>query len=285
MLLCVLGAGRPELADMWRLCGVLCWGVLPQHELLPCSCPSLLQLFCSRAPTTPPAPPGTNAPPLPLPCLPRPAGSQVCNLSWSKNVNELVSTHGYSQNQIIVWRYPAMQKMATLTGHTMRVLYLAVSPDGQTIVTGEEGGRAAGAHAVGVGGWEGASVARTGRRRWLEQGISCARIGGCSAEPRERHAFTDAVPPPAVLRAQARAMRRCASGTCFQGPRRRAVAAPTAAWAPSCERSSAERALLCYSMLRPLTSLPVCCCAAGDSVLLGAPGCCSGAAERGREGP
>ncbi|GAB4820048.1 hypothetical protein N2152v2_007094 [Parachlorella kessleri] len=63
-------------------------------------------------------------------------GSQVCNLSWSKNVNELVSTHGYSQNQIIVWRYPTMQKMATLTGHTMRVLYLAVSPDGQTIVTG-----------------------------------------------------------------------------------------------------------------------------------------------------
>jgi len=26
--------------------------------------------------------------------------------------------------------------VATLTGHTMRVLYLALSPDGQTIVTG-----------------------------------------------------------------------------------------------------------------------------------------------------
>lgn len=63
-------------------------------------------------------------------------GSQVCNLSWSKNVNEVVSTHGYSQNQIIVWKYPSMTKLATLTGHTLRVLYLAVSPDGQTIVTG-----------------------------------------------------------------------------------------------------------------------------------------------------
>ncbi|CAA6666977.1 unnamed protein product [Spirodela intermedia] len=63
-------------------------------------------------------------------------GSQVCNLVWSKNVNELVSTHGYSQNQIIVWRYPSMSKLATLIGHTMRVLYLAISPDGQTIVTG-----------------------------------------------------------------------------------------------------------------------------------------------------
>lgn len=63
-------------------------------------------------------------------------GSQVCNLAWSKNVNELVSTHGYSQNQIMVWKYPSLAKVATLTGHSLRVLYLAVSPDGQTIVTG-----------------------------------------------------------------------------------------------------------------------------------------------------
>ena len=63
-------------------------------------------------------------------------GSQVCNLAWSKNVNEIVSTHGYSQNQIIVWKYPSMNKLATLTGHSTRVLYLATSPDGQTVVTG-----------------------------------------------------------------------------------------------------------------------------------------------------
>ncbi|KAF9676842.1 hypothetical protein SADUNF_Sadunf08G0045300 [Salix dunnii] len=63
-------------------------------------------------------------------------GSQVCNLAWSKNVNELVSTHGYSQNQIMVWKYPSLSKVATLVGHSLRVLYLAMSPDGQTIVTG-----------------------------------------------------------------------------------------------------------------------------------------------------
>ena len=59
---------------------------------------------------------------------------------WSKNSNEIVSTHGYSggtvQNQIHVWKYPSMTQVATLTGHTYRVLYLAMSPDGQTIVTG-----------------------------------------------------------------------------------------------------------------------------------------------------
>lgn len=63
-------------------------------------------------------------------------GSQVCNLAWSKNSNEIVSTHGYSQNQIVVWKYPSMQQVVSLTGHTYRVLYLAMSPDGQVIVTG-----------------------------------------------------------------------------------------------------------------------------------------------------
>ena len=63
-------------------------------------------------------------------------GSQVCNLAWSQNCNEMVSTHGYSLNQIIVWRYPKMSKVATLTGHSYRVLYLAMSPDGSTVVTG-----------------------------------------------------------------------------------------------------------------------------------------------------
>ncbi|KAG5357807.1 Fizzy-related protein-like protein [Yarrowia sp. B02] len=63
-------------------------------------------------------------------------GSQVCNLMWSKNSNEVVSTHGYSQNQIIIWKYPSMQQVAQLKGHTYRVLYLSMNPDGRTIVTG-----------------------------------------------------------------------------------------------------------------------------------------------------
>ena len=63
-------------------------------------------------------------------------GSQVCNIAWSKNSNEIVSTHGYSQNQIVVWKYPSMTQVVSLTGHTYRVLYLAMSPDGRTVVTG-----------------------------------------------------------------------------------------------------------------------------------------------------
>uniref|UniRef100_A0AAY5KDX2 Fizzy-related protein homolog n=1 Tax=Esox lucius TaxID=8010 RepID=A0AAY5KDX2_ESOLU len=70
----------------------------------------------------------------PLQCMD--TGSQVCNLAWSKHANELVSTHGYSQNQILVWKYPALTQVAKLTGHSYRVLYLALSPDGEAIVTG-----------------------------------------------------------------------------------------------------------------------------------------------------
>jgi len=77
--------------------------------------------------------------------------SQVCNIIWSANVNEIVSTHGYSMNHILVWQYPSLKKVATLAGHSFRVLYLgtvflepggvlmiflAISPDGQHIVTG-----------------------------------------------------------------------------------------------------------------------------------------------------
>lgn len=63
-------------------------------------------------------------------------GSQVCNLMFSKTLNEIVSTHGYSHNEINIWKYPKMEKISTLTGHSYRVLYLAMSPDGSTIVTG-----------------------------------------------------------------------------------------------------------------------------------------------------
>lgn len=69
-------------------------------------------------------------------------GSQVCNVAWSKRTNEIVSTHGYasnsdsSSNQVIIWKANNMQRIATLSGHTSRVLYMSMSYDGSTVVTG-----------------------------------------------------------------------------------------------------------------------------------------------------
>ncbi|KAI4330802.1 hypothetical protein MLD38_029051 [Melastoma candidum] len=61
--------------------------------------------------------------------------SQVCSLLWSKKERELLSSHGFSQNQLTLWKYPSMVKMAELTGHTSRVLFMAQSPDGCTVAS------------------------------------------------------------------------------------------------------------------------------------------------------
>jgi cell division cycle protein 20 (cofactor of APC complex) len=61
--------------------------------------------------------------------------SQVCAILWSSHYRELVSSHGFSQNQLIVWQYPSMVKVCELTGHTSRVLHMAMSPDGETVVS------------------------------------------------------------------------------------------------------------------------------------------------------
>ena len=61
--------------------------------------------------------------------------SQVCALQWSQHDREIVSSHGFSHNQLILWKYPHMVKASELTGHTARVLHLAQSPDGTTVVS------------------------------------------------------------------------------------------------------------------------------------------------------
>jgi len=71
-------------------------------------------------------------------------GSQVCALAFAKSVNELVSTHGYSLNEVCLWEVDStagqanrrLKKTTSLMGHSSRVLYLAMSPDGRGMLTG-----------------------------------------------------------------------------------------------------------------------------------------------------
>lgn len=62
-------------------------------------------------------------------------GSQVCSLLWSKHQRELCSSHGFSENQLILWRYPTMMKIQEFKGHTARVLHMEQSPDGACVVS------------------------------------------------------------------------------------------------------------------------------------------------------
>ncbi|KAK9821213.1 hypothetical protein WJX81_000438 [Elliptochloris bilobata] len=59
--------------------------------------------------------------------------SQVCALQWSRHEREILSSHGFSQNQLCLWKYPSMAKVAEMSGHTSRVLHLAQSPDGTAV--------------------------------------------------------------------------------------------------------------------------------------------------------
>jgi len=61
--------------------------------------------------------------------------SQVCCIQWSKHYMELVSGHGYSQHQLMLWKYPSMAVISELKGHNARVLHLAQSPNGSTIAS------------------------------------------------------------------------------------------------------------------------------------------------------
>ena len=61
--------------------------------------------------------------------------SQVCGLLWSKTEKEILSSHGFSHYQLCLWKYPTMTKVKELKGHTARVLHMAMSPDGSTIVS------------------------------------------------------------------------------------------------------------------------------------------------------
>jgi len=62
-------------------------------------------------------------------------GSQVCSLLWSKHQRELCSSHGFSENQLILWKYPTMTKIQEFKGHTARVLHMDQSPDGGCVVS------------------------------------------------------------------------------------------------------------------------------------------------------
>lgn len=69
-------------------------------------------------------------------------GSQVCNVGWAPSGRELCTTHGYSSHEVGVWGWKGgsggaahggarrLVRTARLKGHTARVLFLALAPDG-----------------------------------------------------------------------------------------------------------------------------------------------------------
>lgn len=61
--------------------------------------------------------------------------SQVCSLHWSTACSELVSCHGYLDNELVVWHYPSMRPIAKVHAHASRILQSCQSADCTTIAT------------------------------------------------------------------------------------------------------------------------------------------------------
>ncbi|KAG7272488.1 hypothetical protein CRUP_005960 [Coryphaenoides rupestris] len=61
--------------------------------------------------------------------------SQISSLEFAPNYKELVSGHGYAHNNVSIWKYPSLTKVADLAGHEDRVLNMVLCPDGSTMAT------------------------------------------------------------------------------------------------------------------------------------------------------
>ena len=62
--------------------------------------------------------------------------SQICNIVFSKRDDEIITSHGFSNNDICVWKTKGLKKTHSLLGHLSRVLHLAISPCGNYVVSG-----------------------------------------------------------------------------------------------------------------------------------------------------
>uniref|UniRef100_UPI00358DE2B2 cell division cycle protein 20 homolog n=1 Tax=Myxine glutinosa TaxID=7769 RepID=UPI00358DE2B2 len=56
-------------------------------------------------------------------------GSQVSGIQWSAEYEEMVSSHGFDSNRLVIWKYPTMTKVIELQGHQSHILSLCANPD------------------------------------------------------------------------------------------------------------------------------------------------------------
>ncbi|XP_023261890.1 cell division cycle protein 20 homolog B isoform X2 [Seriola lalandi dorsalis] len=61
--------------------------------------------------------------------------SQICSLRWAEKKRYLVTGHGLPHHQIICWtsEFPSLKPVYQLTGHSRRVLHVALNPDSTQI--------------------------------------------------------------------------------------------------------------------------------------------------------
>lgn len=61
--------------------------------------------------------------------------SQVCSLTYLSRYKELVSSHGFHENDLRIWKVAGMRAISSFGAHESRVLHTALSPDQCSIVS------------------------------------------------------------------------------------------------------------------------------------------------------
>lgn len=67
--------------------------------------------------------------------LSKDTGSQISALEWNAFDKELISAHGYTKNQLSLWKASDLAPVAEFYGHSARILNMCLSPDHTTVVT------------------------------------------------------------------------------------------------------------------------------------------------------
>ncbi|KAJ3501588.1 hypothetical protein NLJ89_g9271 [Agrocybe chaxingu] len=63
--------------------------------------------------------------------------SQITSIQWGPHKKELLTTHGYPTNAIMIHAYPSMERVAEIRdAHDSRVLFSCVGPAGDVVCTG-----------------------------------------------------------------------------------------------------------------------------------------------------
>ncbi|KAJ3554356.1 hypothetical protein NP233_g12439 [Leucocoprinus birnbaumii] len=135
--------------------------------------------------------------------------SQITSLHFSPTRKELLSTHGYPTNSIMIHAYPSMERVAEIRdAHDSRVLFSAVDPRGEVVCTGagdenlkfwrvwestveSGGGKKRSGKGAGVG-----EVGGGGRVNSTREGILSIRIRGLCSEDSEATRSLDRISTP-----------------------------------------------------------------------------------------
>lgn len=65
----------------------------------------------------------------------RNTGSQICSIVTGSKTNDVFTCHGYPDNLVNVWRAKGLKRVSKLKHHEERVLSLALSPDGESMIS------------------------------------------------------------------------------------------------------------------------------------------------------